>query len=133
MVDRVVAAWLAVVDEDIRAIRACLVGSAVKSAAYHCQQAAEKLVKAVLVALGRHPPKQHNIVALLDDVPPDHPLRATLLPLERFTIFVAAFRYPSMDIFDSPPDEPDPDDVSRWLAEIEQARKTVSAFLEAKA
>ncbi|WP_109450404.1 HEPN domain-containing protein [Azospirillum sp. TSH64] len=133
MVDRVVTAWLAVVDEDIRAIRACLVGSAVKSAAYHCQQAAEKLVKAVLVSFGRHPPKQHNIVALLDDVPPDHPLRATLLPLERFTIYAAAFRYPSMDIFDGPPDEPDPDDVSHWLAEIEQVRATVSAFLEAKA
>ena len=133
MVDRVVAAWLAVVDEDIRAIHACLVGSAVKSAAYHCQQAAEKLVKAVLVSLGRHPPKQHNIVALLDDVPSDHPLRSTLLPLERFTIFVAAFRYPSMDIFDNPPDDPDPGDVSRWLTEIVQARETVAAFLTAKA
>ncbi|PWC60210.1 hypothetical protein TSH7_01690 [Azospirillum sp. TSH7] len=60
-------------------------------------------------------------------------MRATLLPLERFTIFAAAFRYPSMDVFDSPPDEPDPADVSRWLAEIEQVRATVSAFLEARA
>ena len=133
MVDRVVAAWLTVADEDIRAIRACLVGSAVKSAAYHCQQAAEKLVKAILVSLGRHPPKQHNLVALLDDVPPDHPLRPTLLPLERFTIFVAAFRYPNMDIFDHPPDEPDPDDVARWLSEIEQVRASVAVFLEGEA
>ena len=132
MVDRVVAAWLTVADEDIRAIHACLVGSALKSAAYHCQQAAEKLVKAMLVSLGRHPPKQHNIVALLDDVPSDHPLRPTLLPLERFTIFAAAFRYPSIDVFDSPPDEPGPDDVARWLAEIQQARARVAAVLEAK-
>ena len=72
-------------------------------------------------------------MVLLDDVPSDHPLRPTLLPLERFTIFVAAFRYPSIDVFDSPPDDPDPDDVSRWLTEVEQVRATVAAFLKAEA
>ena len=102
--------WLAVIDRDIDAIHNNLFGPrpTVTAAAYHCQQAAEKLVKAVLVSLGQNPPKIHNIVALVNAVPADHPLRPLLLPLERFTPYAAAFRYPGATISTTRPTNPPP-------------------------
>ena len=38
------------------------------SVAYHCQQAAEKYLKAALVAYGGRPPHTHNLRALLDEL-----------------------------------------------------------------
>jgi len=38
---------------------------------FHAQQAAEKALKAVLIAKGVPPPKTHNIRTLLDILPPD--------------------------------------------------------------
>jgi hypothetical protein len=51
MAAEAVAGWLAVVDDDLRQVVNNLHGPmpSLSGAAYHCQQAAEKLVKAVLV------------------------------------------------------------------------------------
>ena len=123
--------WFTVIERDIKAIRNNLFGPdpVPAAAAYHCQQAAEKLVKAVLVSIGRNPPRIHSIVALVDAIPADHPLRASLQPLERFTPYAAAFRYPGAALFDDPPDEPTVTDVASWLAEIEAVRAEVERFL----
>lgn len=45
-------AWLAKADEDLRAIRLCLDGRppVLGVAAYHCQQAAEKLIEGLQVS-----------------------------------------------------------------------------------
>lgn len=51
------------------------------------------------------------------------------MPLERFTPYVAVFRYPGASPFDEPPDEPTIDEVASWLAEIEAARGAVVRFL----
>ncbi len=65
MAVEVVRAWLAAADDDLRATRGCLHGPepTPTSAAYHCQQAAEKLLKAVLVSAGIHPPKSGNVTS----------------------------------------------------------------------
>jgi hypothetical protein len=55
-------------------------------AAYHCQQAAEKLVKAVLIYRGIEPAKSHDIDALVGRLPPADPIRSALEPLGRFTL-----------------------------------------------
>ncbi len=127
-----VLAWLVVVDRDMAGIRNNLFGPepVPAVAAYHCQQAAEKLVKLVLVSLGQSPPKIHNIVALVDDVPLNHPLRPRLVPLEQFTPFGFAYRYPGSTPFDDPVDELGVDEVASWLAEIQAVRAEVVAFLE---
>lgn len=45
--------WVTSADVDLDAVRRCLADPPnVTVAAYHCQQAAEKLIKAVLVAYG---------------------------------------------------------------------------------
>ena len=75
--------WLAKADEDLGAVRLCLDGRPpfLGVAAYHCQQAAEKLVKAVMVSADMHPPKSLDIGGLLDRLGDTHPLRAVLAPL----------------------------------------------------
>ncbi|HYH37325.1 MAG TPA: HEPN domain-containing protein [Azospirillum sp.] len=132
MADEYVRAWLKKVNDDLRAVRAlpAVDDPVIAGATHHCQQAAEKLVKAVLVAAGRHPPKIHNILALVDSIPADHPLLPVLRPLERFTPYVALFRYPGAgDLFDDPPDEPTAAEVASWLAEIESVRAEVERVL----
>lgn len=132
MADEYVLAWLKKADEDLRVVRALLASEdpVISGATFHCQQAAEKLVKAVLVDAGRHPPKIHNIMALVDGVPTGHPLLPVLRPLERFTPYVALFRYPGAgDLFDDPPDEPTVAEVASWLAELESVRAEVERFL----
>lgn len=47
-------------------------------AAYHCQQAAEKLVKALLAQSAIVFPKSHDIAALVALLPPDHGLKQRL-------------------------------------------------------
>jgi HEPN domain-containing protein len=41
---------------------------------FHCRQAAEKLLKALLVALGINPPRTHDLEALIDLLSPAPPL-----------------------------------------------------------
>lgn len=74
-------------------------------AAYHCQQAVEKLIKGLLVLAGRPAPKVHDLFYLTDLAAPDYPALAPLM--ERFgelTGWGAVYRYPSIGDEPAPPD-----------------------------
>ena len=75
-VEDVIGRWLKRADIDLTAIRNSLYGPepSPESAAYHCQQAAEKIIKAGLITAGVHPPKQHDLRQLNALLPPGHPL-----------------------------------------------------------
>lgn len=113
--------WLAVVERDLKAARNCLFGPEPtgEAAAYHCQQAAEKLVKAVLVSAGINAPYSHDIRVLVGLVPPS-PLVALLEPLARFTPYATVYRYPVDDPLGLPP-PPSIDEIAGWVGEIEAA------------
>ena len=74
---------------------------------FHCQQAAEKLLKAVLAAQGRPPPRTHVLLVLLEEVavffPSVEGLREDLAVL---TPYAVAARYPDDDA-----DQPGLDDA----------------------
>lgn len=127
---RSAAAWLRVAADDLRAIENNLFGPkpSLRAAAYHCQQAAE-LVKALLVASGRHPPKSHDVGALTDLLPEDHPLMPILLPLGRFSPYAWVFRYPSATLDDAEPDEPSEAEVTAWLSELQSAWQAAADHL----
>lgn len=62
---------------------------------FHCQQSAEKYLKAMLIELGIAPPKTHRLqqllLLLLPHCPSLKPLRRTLIALNRYAV---DFRYP---------------------------------------
>jgi HEPN domain-containing protein len=93
--DAVVLGYLAAVADDLDAARRLVAPPANRLAAYHLQQAAEKLVKAVLVHRKIHPGVEHRIdvlVRMLDDA---DPWQALLDPLDRFSPYATTYRYPS--------------------------------------
>jgi HEPN domain-containing protein len=64
-------------------------------AAFHLQQASEKLVKAVRLSRGLRVTADHDLEALVADLPPDDPWRAKLRVLEPLSAYATTYRYPS--------------------------------------
>lgn len=65
-------------------------------AAYHCQQAAAKLIKAVLLELGLEAGTEHRIDVLAAKIPKEHPLQAEFVALDRLTPYATTYRYPTI-------------------------------------
>jgi HEPN domain-containing protein len=64
---------------------------------FHCQQAAEKYLKALLQELGLAVPKTHNLNDLLDLlVPHDAALAALRRRLKGLTRYAVEYRYPGL-------------------------------------
>ena len=61
---------------------------------FHAQQAAEKALKAVLIAKGVPPPKTHNIRALLDLLPQEVIAPQEIEDAARLTDYAVISRYP---------------------------------------
>lgn len=103
-------------DRDIRSAEACLGGAnpIPEAAAYHCQQAAEKLIKGLLVLAQTHFRKTHDMEVLRDLVVPAFPdlteLVERMVPLSDWG---HAYRYPGLD------DEPIPSPAELRLVLIE--------------
>jgi HEPN domain-containing protein len=94
MVADAAASWLKIVDEDLRQVVNNLRGPlpSPAGAAYHCQQAAEKLVKAAFVKAGLAFPKTHDIAALVGLLPAQHRLKDKFRNFEKLTPFGVAYR-----------------------------------------
>jgi hypothetical protein len=84
-------------------------------AAYHCPQAAEKIVKAVLVAQGTDFPRTHDIAALVGLISASHPLKMECQDLAQLTLYAVAYRYPAEDEWDVPMT----DEIDRWRLRLE--------------
>jgi HEPN domain-containing protein len=109
--NREAAGWLAIAREDVRVVQACLAldPPARGVAAYHCQQAAEKLVKGLLVAAAVPFRKTHDMDELADQAASRYPDCPDLLDAVRpLTVWGFAYRYPGIeDISEPVPDEPE--------------------------
>jgi HEPN domain-containing protein len=69
---------------------------------FHAQQAAEKALKAVLLAIGVDFPKTHDIQALLSLLPPEETAPEVVRSAPALTPYAVEFRYPG---FTEPVDE----------------------------
>jgi HEPN domain-containing protein len=102
-----VVAWFERARRDLRAAAVDMGAQPPLSgdAAFHCQQAAEKAVKGLLVARGIPFPKTHDIRALADLVETEDPdLDALLDRAAELTEYAWRFRYPG-EVFDPADDE----------------------------
>lgn len=63
-------------------------------AAYHCQQAAEKSIKALLCLSGVNPPKNHDLVRLIELLLPSLDFSEFMQAAEFLTPMATEFRYP---------------------------------------
>jgi HEPN domain-containing protein len=117
--------WLTKARHDWTAVRRILTPDCVEFdvAAFHCQQAVEKTLKAYLVWREISFEKIHDLGRLLDccaEVEPGlEALRDTIEPL---TVYAVAFRYPG-------PADPGRDDVEHALAAVERAWTLVTSHL----
>ena len=119
--------WLSVIEDDLKQVINNLDGPmpSPTGAAYHCQQAAEKLVKAVLVSLELDFPRTHDIAALVGLIPSGHPLKNDVMRFRQLTPYAIAYRYPVEDEWEMP----DAEALRAWLSAIEHSLAKFKAFL----
>jgi HEPN domain-containing protein len=125
--------WLVAADADLDAIRRCLIDPPnTIAAAYHCQQAAEKLIKALLVVLDIPYPRGrqgHDLATTASLIPATHRLRSAAEAFDAITIWSIAFRYPIDDPMQAEP-LPDAAEVAAWFVRIASFRDEVAVLLE---
>lgn len=91
----VIAAYLDDVGVSLDAGLRLIADPANRMAAFHLQQAAEKLVKAVLLSRGLRITTEDSIELLVEELPQDDPWRTKLVALEPLYVYATSFRYPS--------------------------------------
>jgi HEPN domain-containing protein len=92
---RVITAYLDDVALELDAAKRLIADPPNRFAAFHLQQAGEKLVKAVRLSRGLRVTADHNIEVLVEELPHDDPWRAKLHALEPLSTYATAYRYPS--------------------------------------
>lgn len=92
---RVITAYLDDVGLELDAARRLAADPPNGLAAFHLQQAAEKLIKAVRLGRGLRVTAEHNLEILIEDLAEDDPWRSKLAALEPLSSFATAYRYPS--------------------------------------
>jgi HEPN domain-containing protein len=125
---RLVEGWLRHAGDDARIARGCLdlAPPAHGGAAYHCQQAAEKLLKGFLVLAGVDFRKTHDLDTLTQSLLPHFPtLRPLLTLMSLWTAWGAAYRYPGED---EPEPEPSTEELLGALAAIGQLDTALRSF-----
>jgi HEPN domain-containing protein len=131
MSSTIVREWLDHVEADLDAAWSCSRGPRARldRGAYLLQQAAEKLVKAVLVSMELDPPHTHDIAEILAELRLDAPFRDRLLALADLTPYATGFRYPT-------PQEPPPLPSLEWIdgriAEMEGLKADFERWLAAR-
>ncbi|MCC6739471.1 MAG: HEPN domain-containing protein [Planctomycetia bacterium] len=94
-----------------------LAASKNRYAAYHCQQAVEKLVKAVLLHRGKEAGVEHHLDVLIAKLADTDTWKSKLKPFETYSPFATAWRYPAPG--GRLPKVPDPADVASDATKIE--------------
>ncbi|MSP00561.1 MAG: HEPN domain-containing protein [Acetobacteraceae bacterium] len=113
--------WLAMGVEDLKVARLCLDACepVPHAAAYHCQQAAEKLIKGLLVLADIPFTKTHDLRRLGTLATPKYPKHEDLFSATYlFTSWAFDFRYPGPG--PEIPDDPDETELRQAMAAIER-------------
>lgn len=121
--ERLIANLLRVGREDLDGARV-LTANKNRNAIYLCEQAAEKVIRAVLTPEGQHAGIKHHPDEMVDLVPDESPLEPKLRDIEYLAAYATAYRYPTAEGRIKPAPAQDA---------IEQAIQKVADALEAAA
>jgi len=122
-----IAAFLQLAEEELLAA-GLLVEQAPRQAAYHCQQSAEKIARAILtdadVAFGIG----HNLARMAAALPEDHAWIEKIRDLDRHSPAATRYRYPSLagKLFESP----NAQRVKKDIAELTHLLREAIDFLK---
>ena len=98
--------WFRKALDDLRAARILLEEGLVSESAFHSQQAVEKALKALIVALGMKPPKSHRIEKLLGLLEGKVDVRwAYEQDLPALTFYAVEVRYPGPPVVEEEAEE----------------------------
>ena len=114
--------WLIIAKDDLKSAKVLLKHEVFSTASYHCQQSAEKSLKAYLVFRKQEAVKTHDLIKLLVLCSKfDSNFEKIIDIIEHLNPFSTKFRYPSEY------DIPDTEDTQ---AAIKQANKVLSFVLK---
>ena len=122
--------WLVKAEEDIDIARTVLTMDPPRAggAAFHVQQAAEKLLKALLTADGTPFRKTHSLNELGEQVVQQRPdLHQVVDALRPYTTWNFAFRYPSLA--DDQTIEPSVDEITSRLNDVDRLLAAARAIV----
>ena len=92
-VELLVANFLRIAAEDLEGAR-LLTSSNNRNAVYLCEQAAEKVIRAVVTSEGKHAGIKHELAEIVDLIPDENPLKPDLRAIEHLSQYATAYRYP---------------------------------------
>jgi HEPN domain-containing protein len=92
--DLLIANTLRIAREDLDGAKA-LAALGNRNGAYLCEQAAEKVIRAVLTSEGKHAGIKHQLDVMVDLVPDENPLKPALREIDELAAYATAYRYPT--------------------------------------
>jgi HEPN domain-containing protein len=92
-VELLVANFLRIAAEDLEGAR-LLAAKDNRNAIYLCEQAAEKVIRAVVTSEGKHAGIKHELAEIVDLIPDENPLKLDLRAIEHLSQYATAYRYP---------------------------------------
>jgi HEPN domain-containing protein len=116
--ERVIANLLRIAREDLEGARTLNVRGN-RNAIYLCEQAAEKIIRAVLTSEKIHAGVRHQLDEMVGLVPDENPIKSRLRTLQHLGTYATSYRYttPTGRI----PAEPRTEDVEATVKSIETA------------
>lgn len=116
--DIVIANFLRIASQDLDGARV-LAAAHNRNAVYLCEQAAEKVIRAVLTSEGTHAGIKHNLEEMVDLVPDANPIKPRLRSIEQLAAFSTTYRYPSPT--GKVKASPSATDLAKYVADVETA------------
>jgi len=106
--DLLIANTLRIAKEDLDGAK-LLAAAGNRNAVYLCEQAAEKVIRAVLTSEGKHAGIKHHLDEMVDLVPDENPLKPALREIEGLAAYATTYRYTTSSgrIPDTPADKLD--------------------------
>jgi HEPN domain-containing protein len=92
-VELLIANFLRIAAEDLAGARSLSLTNN-RNAIYLCEQAAEKVIRAVVTSEGKHAGIKHELAEMVDLIPDENPLKPELRAIEHLSQYATAYRYP---------------------------------------